>query len=99
LQTHLILYQQRAKTETEIEIKANKNKMNKDFRAEDGDRETKFQNLELTEAQEQKSGTGTKERRKDSTNNTGHSTGQNRGLTKLGSYSLHSILVLGRFPF
>jgi hypothetical protein len=52
LQTHLILYQQRAKTETEIEIKANKNKMNKDFRAEDGGRETKFQNLAFTEAQQ-----------------------------------------------
>jgi hypothetical protein len=74
--------------------------MNKDFGEEDGGRETKFQNLALTEAQQQKSGTGTKERRKDSTNNnTGHSTGQNRGLTKQGSYSLHSILVLGRFPF
>jgi hypothetical protein len=69
LQTHLILYQQRAKTETEIEVKANKNKMNKDFGSEDGGKETKFQNLELTEAQQQKSETGTKERRKYSTNN------------------------------
>jgi hypothetical protein len=101
LQTNLILYQQRAKTETEIEVKANKNKMNKDFGAEDGGREIKFQNLELTEAQQQKSGIGTKEIRKDSeqTINTGHNTGQNHGLTKQGSYILNSKLVLGRFPF
>jgi hypothetical protein len=73
--------------------------MNKDFRAEDVGRETNFHNIELTEAQQQKSGTGTKKRRKDSehTINTGHSTGQNHGLTKQGSYSLHSILALGRF--
>jgi hypothetical protein len=45
--------------------KSNKNKMNKDFRAEDGGRETKFQNLEFTEAQQQKSETGAKERGKD----------------------------------
>jgi hypothetical protein len=85
--------------ETEIEIKANKTKMNKHFITEDGGRGTKFQNLELTEAQQQKSGTGTKERRKDSeqTINTGHSTGKNHGLTKQGSYNLHSILALGRF--
>jgi hypothetical protein len=65
--------------------------MNEDFRTEDGGRGTKFQHLELTEAQQQKSGTGTKERRKDSekTINTGHSNGQNHGLTKQGSYNLH----------
>jgi hypothetical protein len=74
--------------------------MNKDFRAEDGGRETKFQNLAFTEAQQWKSETVAKERGKDKEQkiNTGHSTGQNHGLTKQDSYSLHSILVPGRFP-
>jgi hypothetical protein len=58
LQTDLILYLKRSKNRSRNRDTTNKNKINKDFRAQGGGRETKFQSMEFKEAPQKSQGLG-----------------------------------------